>query len=672
MQTEPHTPFSEKTIEKAREIHLLKQLYPFIRPYRAMLGITLFLMLAITAFDLAIPYITKVAIDQYIVPGYQQDSAAGEHADTGEKEGQESRHLLVDGSDPQINAVISAHPNMFEPAEGAAVENENMAKISYRDLKRLSPREARTLRHEDIAGLGRVAAVLVVVILLNFFANFFQVFLMELIGQRIMHGLRIRLFTHIQSLSVRFFTRNPLGRLVTRVTNDIQNMHEMFTSVIIFVMKDIFLIAGITIVLFAIDWQLSLVVYAIFPFVFFAAAKFAGAARGAFRTLRIKTAEINSRFSETIGGMSVIQLFQQEKENYRSFERLNHEYFAAGMQQITVFALFMPFIELMSSVVLAVVIFYGGGSLLAERITLGTLVVFISYLRMFFRPIRDIAEKYNITLNAMSSAERIFLVMSETDREPEPDPKERTPVPDAIHSLAFDRVSFSYNPDEPVLKDVSLEIAGGETLAVVGPTGAGKTSLINLIARFYDPDAGSIKINGIDIKRLPLPELRAKIALVMQDPFLFSTTIRENIFPGRAETVDTAEIDRILDDANCRRFIERLPEGLDTELSEGASSLSSGQRQLIAIARALAHRPELIILDEATSYIDSETEQEIQNALKRLMESRTSIVIAHRLSTARVADRIVVVKRGRIIESGSHEHLMRSKGFYHRLYMLQG
>ena len=655
MQKRTDATFSEKALGKSQDIRLLRRLYPFIRPYRLLLSAAVLLMICITAFELAIPYITKIAIDNYIVPGYREK---------GQQSEQDQRYLKVDLAAPDVHAIVAAFPEKFQVTG-------NSAKIRYEALSDLPPKTIARLRKPDMTGVGYAAIALLAIVFANFIFNLIQIILMEFAGQQVMHDLRMRLFAHIQTLSVRFFTHNPVGRLVTRVTNDIQNMHEMFTSVIIFVLKDVFLISGITIMLFSIDWQLSLVVYAIFPFVFYAAAKFAGAARGAFRTLRIKIAEINSQFSETIGGMAVIQLFRHESANFDAFKRLNHEYFAAGMQQITVFALFMPFIELMSSVVLAVVIFYGGGSLTADRITLGTLVVFISYLRMFFRPIRDIAEKYNITLNALSSAERIFLILEENDRLPEPGTADRLKIPQKITDITLDQVSFSYIPGEPVLKDISLTIHGGETIAVVGPTGAGKTSLINLITRFYDPDSGVIRINGTDIRKFSIADVRSKIALVLQDPFLFSATIRNNIFPFQPDISDE-EIDPILDNANCRRFINRMPQGIDTELSEGGTSLSSGQRQLISIARALAQNPELIIFDEATSYIDSETEQEIQTALMNLMQNRTAIIIAHRLSTARIADRIIVVNHGRIIEAGPHDDLIKQHGFYHRLYMLQG
>jgi len=565
----------------------------------------------------------------------------------------------VDSADPDIQNIIAQHPGLFQT-------DAKPARIARERFTELSAAERHRLRRPDIRGVALAAGGLVCIILLNLFVEFGQVMIMEYAGQMMMHDLRMALFTHIQRLSIRFFTRNPVGRLVTRVANDVQNMHEMFTSVLVFSLKDIFLLLGITAILFAIDWQLSLVVYAVLPVVLYASFKFAGAAREAFRTLRIKAAEINIRFSETIGGIDVIQLFGREKKNLRKFERINHENFLAGMQQITVFALFMPFVELMSALVLALVIFYGGGSFISHRISLGTLVLFIFYLRMFFAPIRDIAEKYNITLNALSSAERIFLILEDTDLLPQPKIQASMPVPKSIQSLRFDHVSFSYLPGEPVLTDISFTVAAGETLAIVGPTGAGKTSLAGLMIRFYDPDSGQILINRTDIQNLRPSDLRAMTAMVMQDPFLFSGSIRDNIF-SKNHFSDQAEINRILEASHCGSFIERLPGGIDSVLSGGGSSLSSGQRQLICIARAMAASPELIIFDEATSYIDSETEQKIQNALTNLMKGRTAVIIAHRLSTARVADRILVMDNGRIVETGSHDALMKNKGLYFHL-----
>jgi ATP-binding cassette subfamily B protein len=660
--------FEEKQLGKPYDVKLLRRLYPYSKPYKLLLFCSIIIVILITLLDLSLPYVTKIAIDQYIVP--QVRSVGNRISDTAENK---VRYLKADITIQEIESIVNKYPDRFKIYESYAL-------ISLDDLPKLEKEDLAVLRKDDFSGVAFVTSIFLVIIIINFVLNIAQVMMMEYSGQMIMHDLRVRLFEHIQSLSVAFFTRNPVGRLVTRVTNDIQNMHELFTSVIVFVFKDLFLLIGIAVVLLSINWQLALVSFTVIPFVLYASIHFAGQAREAFRILRIKIAEINTRFSETIGGITVIQLFLQEKKNYLGFKKLNHEHYLAGMRQVHVFAVFMPVIELLGAVTIGVVIYYGGGRVLSGSISLGDLVAFISYMKMFFRPIRDIAEKYNILQNAMASAERIFLILDSTESLPQPvpliesDPKSgletQRPTLDKIAEIALEDISFGYVEGETVLKRVSFGVIAGSTLAVVGPTGSGKTTIINLITRFYDPTSGRVLLNGMDIKKISTTALRTKMALVMQEPFLFSETIRNNITLGNRHISEEA-MEQIVKDSNCKTFIDRLPDGIDTVLSEGGTSISSGERQLISIARAIARNPDLIILDEATSYIDSETEHNIQEALVNLMVNRTSIVVAHRLSTARDADRIIVLSRGQIIEAGAHAELMQQKGFYYRLNQLQ-
>jgi ATP-binding cassette subfamily B protein len=491
-----------------------------------------------------------------------------------------------------------------------------------------------------------------------------------------MLDLRMHLFDHIQHLSISYFTKNPVARLVTRVTNDIQNLHELFTSVVVFIFQDIFMLVGIAVVLLSIHWRLALITFASLPLVCWIAARFAGLARHIFRELRLRIAEINTRFSETIEGMRVVQLFQQEAPNFRSFKELNHDTYLIEMAQIRLMAVFMPLIELLGVASIAAAVIFGGTGVLSQSMSLGALVAFLSYIRMFFQPIRDIAEKYNILQNAMASMERIHLILDSRDQLPQPVSDgtvtaAREPIgAKGLKRIRFERVSFEYVAGEPVLKDLSLDLSAGEALGIVGPTGAGKTSIINLMIRFYDPTVGRISVNDADLRRIPAGDFLRRIALVPQDPFLFAGTIRDNILQGLPGLTEE-RMAAILDAARCTGLVQRLPEGLDTLLSSGGGAISSGERQLISIARAFARDPELIILDEATSHIDSQTEHRIQEALANLMKNRTAIVVAHRLATVRSLDRILVLNHGQIIETGSHDALMAQRGFYYRLHTLK-
>ncbi len=644
----------EARLGKPYDLSLLGRLAPLARPHRRLLAGSVILVLLITLLDLALPLLTKIAIDRYIVPD-REEAAARRTADA-----ESGRRLVVDLSDPAAAAAAAKYPGLFEVREGRA-------QIALADLPRLDRADIATLRRGDLAGLLQLTVIFVLMSAAGFALNFVQAMVMESTGQRIMHDLRMRLFAHVQDLALEFFTHNPVGRLVTRLTSDVQNMYELFTSFVSFVFKDLVLLAGIAAVMLVLNWRLALVTFTVIPAVAVASAIFSRRARDIFRILRVQVAEINSRFAESIGGMRVIQLFRREADNHRRFAALNHENYLAGMRQIRVLAVFMPLIEVLAVIAVALIIWYGGGRVLDDTLSLGALVAFTAYIRMFFRPLRDLAEKYNILQNAMASAERIFLVLDNRTMLPQP----AAPASVAgIESLRFEMVDFAYVPGEPVLKSVSFELRRGETLAVVGPTGAGKTSLINLIPRLYDPTGGAVKINGRDLRTLASPAFRDTMALVMQDPLLFSGSIRRNIFEG-APAADSDRAQAIIAAANLERLVARLPRGLDSELGEGGSLVSSGERQLIAIARAFARNPQLILFDEATSAIDSQTEQLVQQALARLMQQRTALVVAHRLSTVRHADRILVMNRGRIIESGSHPELMALKGFYYRLHQLQ-
>jgi ATP-binding cassette subfamily B multidrug efflux pump len=650
--------FEETRLGKPYDVKLLRRLLPFVQPYKLIILWSILLVMGITALDLALPYVTKVAIDRYIVP---QTTAPQKALDR--NDGPRTRYLKVDLENARQRDIVQKYSTLFR-IEGQA------AFISFEELTRLEESDLKMLRRKDLGGLAKMAVIFLVIVFFNFILNFTQKLIMEYSGHMIMHDLRMKLFIHIQNLAIEFFTRNPVGRLVTRVTNDVQNMHELFTSVISLVFKDCFLLVGIASVMLILNWKLAMVSFTVLPVVIFASAKFSVKARNVFRTLRIKIAEINTRFAETIEGIRVIQLLGQEVKNYRKFSRLNHENYLAGMRQIHVLALFMPIIELLGVTAAALVIFYGGSRVLNDTLSLGTLVAFISYIRMFFRPIRDLAEKYNILQNAMSSAERILLILDTENTLPKPPLQSGPPALDRIREIKLENVSFSYIGDERVLKDITLQIRAGETVAVVGPTGAGKTTLVNLMPRFYDPTAGRILINDIDIRKFDSAVFRDRMALVMQEPFLFSGTIRQNIFEKPDHATDES-VQQIIDAANCRALIQRLPDGLETVLTGGGTSISSGERQLISIARAFARNPQLILFDEATSYIDSQTELWIQQALEKLMKNRTAMIIAHRLSTVRHVDRIIVLNRGRIIESGAHTELMDRQGFYYRLSQFQ-
>ncbi|MGD2126400.1 MAG: ABC transporter ATP-binding protein [Desulfobacteraceae bacterium] len=687
----------EGQLGKPYNFRLLKRLAHYAFPYKKIITLALFLTILITLLELALPYLSKIAIDRYILSAWHEVRLSGveegARRDFLEKYGtvlEKSRdgsygliaHTHIKKMDPQLlseyreKGIITEKRRYKIPLDRLAeVRSVDLTKdaITMKDgslavpleaLDALTRDEILEIRAGDLRGVILVSLVIILFLCMNFGLGYGEYYLLELTGQSIMQDIRLHLFGRMQSQSVSFFDRHPVGRLVTRVTNDIENLNEMFKSVIITVFKDIFILTGILAVLLYLNWRLALVSFILIPFIFGVTLLFSSLAREAFRELRAAVAKINTFMQERITGMRIIQLFATEDLQMRTFEKINHENFLAGMRQIRVFAIFMPVMELFAAFAVALIIWHGGGKVIGESLSLGSLVAFISYIQMFFKPIRDISEKYNIMQSAMASTERILEFMDHREEIPEPDQPERPKNQEG--RIQFRNVSFAYREDQPVLKDVSFEVNPGEMVAIVGATGAGKTTAVNLIERFYDTDQGKILLDGLDIRDYATKDLRAHIGLVMQDVFIFSGSLVDNVSLGR-DGVPKKVIDRAIREANAHKFIERLPHGLEEEMGEGGSNLSGGERQLLSFARALAYDPKVLILDEATSSVDPETEQLIQEAIFRMTEKRTTLVVAHRLSTIRNADRILVMHHGRIREHGTHEELMALGGIYYKL-----
>ena len=514
-----------------------------------------------------------------------------------------------------------------------------------------------------LEGLTRLSLAFGGLMVLEFSGNFVQVLLLEWTGQRIMHRMRQMMFVHLLHLELNFFQRNPTGRLVTRLTNDIQNMHEMFTSVIVTLFNDGVKLLGILGILFWMNWRLALGICLLLPLMVGNTLWFSRLARDAFRQIRTHLSQINSFLQESLSGVALIQLFLRERSTQAQFSQLNQAFFGKALYQIRVFAVFMPLIELMSAVTIGTILWYGGSQVMAGKMSLGMLVAFLSYMRLFFQPMRELSQKYSIVQSALASAERIFQLLD--SREALPLASSSLRPASGKGEIEFRQVSFGYEPGRPVLEHFSLRIPAGQTLAIVGATGSGKTTLINLLERFYDPDEGQILLDGLDLRSLDPDWLRRQVGLVMQDVFLLPGSIRDNVLLDVEKTDE--EVWEILAQAQMSRFVRQLPEGLATRVGEGGMDLSAGQRQLLAFARVLAREPRILVLDEATASVDSESEALTEQAIAATFAGRTNIVIAHRLSTIRRADHILVMAGGRIIEQGSHAELALANGAYRRL-----
>ncbi|MDD8017167.1 MAG: ABC transporter ATP-binding protein [Bacteroidota bacterium] len=524
------------------------------------------------------------------------------------------------------------------------------------------------IAQKDSVGLLHTTMLFLGVLLLRGVVQYYNSFLTQKIGQETIFDLRMEVFRHLQNLSLKFYDKNPIGRLITRVTNDTEVLNDMFSSGIVMVFSDVFMIIGIVWFMFAMNWALALISLSVLPVLFYGTFLFRKKAREAYREVRLYLARINTFMQEHITGMLVDQIFNREKKAFDQFDGHNAGHRDANIKSVFYYAIFYPGVDLIGALSVGLIIWYAGGSALQGSVTIGTVMAFLQFNEMFWRPIRDLSEKYNIMQTAMASSERIFKLLDDATLIPE---KEKPiPLQTVRGEIEFRNVWFAYSDDNWVLKNISFTIKPGETVAFVGHTGAGKTTIINLLSRFYDIQKGEIFVDGINIRDVSLAELRKNIAVVLQDVFLFSGDIKGNINLGNEE-ISLDQIQNAAAIVGIDKFIGTLPKKYDEEVKERGATLSVGQKQLLSFARALAFNPKILVLDEATSSVDTETEILIQTAIQKLLANRTAIVIAHRLSTIQSADKIIVMHKGEIRESGTHQELLSLGGIYFKLYQLQ-
>ena len=535
----------------------------------------------------------------------------------------------------------------------------------------------------DLAGINQIGLAYLAVLVASFSLEYGQTYMMQMIGQRIMFDMRMQIYAHLQRLDLAFYDRNPVGRLMTRVTTDVDVINDLFTSGVVAAFGDLFMLVGIMVTLLWMDWRLALIAFSVLPLIVMLAQWFRRNVRESYRKVRLRIARINAFLNEHINGMATVQLFRREETNYGRFEFVNREHRDANIEQIFFYAVFLPAVEFVAAIATGLILWYGGGFVMAGTLTLGSLVAFILYAGRFFRPISDMSEKFNTLQAAMASSERIFQLLDTDVAVKNPlqstvasrqlavaVPKAGSPKPEARGHITFDNVSFAYKDDDYVLRNVSFEVKPGERVGIVGATGAGKSTLISLLLRFYDVTSGRILVDGVDIREMDLGRLRRMFGLVLQDVHLFSGTIAGNIRLGD-DSIDDARVRDAARAVHAERFIESLPGGYGARVAERGATLSVGQKQLLSFARALAYCPQVLVLDEATSSVDTETELLIRDALHVLMSGRTTVAIAHRLSTIQDMDNILVFHKGRLREAGSHQRLLGMRGIYYKLFELQ-
>lgn len=652
---------------KAYDSKLMKRLLKYAKPYWSYLLLAIVMMVVITGLELLRPYLLKITIDDYIsghkkllyemevdspYEGIIFNGKKYIRANSIDKNGEKSTTY------PLVNIIQENNKYYLGDYNNESIENrielDNESYIRFREV--------------DIQGINKISIIFLLSIVLAFALNYLQVIILNYTSQKIVFNIRQDIFSHIQSLSIAYFDRNPIGRLVTRVANDTETLNEMYTGVLVNLFKDIFILIGIIFVMIKMDITLAFLSFALVPLILIASLIFRKKIRVIYRLGRAQLAKINSTLNENITGMRIIQIFKTENKISTQFDDINKDYLKTSKKEISLFAVFRPSIEVVRSLGIATIIYYGGGKAVSNIIEFGVLYAFIDYLQRFFEPILDLTEKYNILQSAMASSERIFSILD--DNSIIENPIHPVSTDNIEGKIEFKNVWFAYNSDNWVLKDISFTINPGETVAFVGATGAGKSSIINLITRFYDIQRGQILIDGIDIKTYDKFQLRKNIGVVLQDVFLFTGTIEENIRLNNLNISDE-EILAVSKHVNADYFINKLPLKYKEPVMERGSTLSSGERQLLAFARTLAYNPSILILDEATSSIDTETELLIQDALQKIIKNRTTIAVAHRLSTIQHADKIIVLSNGVIKESGNHQELLSKEGMYYNLYKLQ-
>jgi ATP-binding cassette subfamily B protein/subfamily B ATP-binding cassette protein MsbA len=658
----------DEIIGKAYDSKLMKRLLKYAKPYLKYLLLAILMMVIITGLELLRPYLLKVTIDKYI-NGYQKPMY--------EVEIDYNRDGVIFNGNKYIRVDLISEGDLEDftsyPLVNIVKENGEYYLVDYNsdtvETKTFLDNESyRDFRKSDISGINKISLIFFAAIILTFIFNYLQVIILNYTSQKIVFNIRQEVFSHIQSLSISYFDKNPIGRLVTRVANDTETLNEMYTNVLVNLFKDVFILIGIIFVMIKMDLKLALLSFTVIPVILVAAIVFRKLIREVYRRSRTQLSRINSTLNENITGMRIIQIFEKENKISKQFDKINNDYLVTSKEEITLFAIFRPSIEVIRALGIAGIIYYGGGKTISGYMEFGVLYAFIDYLQRFFDPILDLTEKYNILQSAMASSERIFDVLDNNSIIENIDqPMELNNIKGRIE---FKNVWFAYVEDNWVLRDVNFIIEPGEAVAFVGATGAGKTSIINLITRFYDIQKGEILIDGINIKDYDKSKLRKNIGVVLQDVFLFTGTIEDNIHLND-ESISHNKVVEVSKHVNADSFISKLPLKYKEPVMERGSTLSSGQRQLLAFARTLAYNPSILILDEATSSIDTETELLIQDALKKLIENRTTIAVAHRLSTIQHADKIIVLSKGIIKEVGNHQELLLKEGMYFDLYKLQ-